>query len=196
MRLKHVSLASGLVSFALALCVSCKKDDTNDNSNNNKKYGPNASVIRDMSYSNRAEISLGNLADSNASDPSVKAFGRMMIQDHQDAQNYLDTVAENRNVVLPDGLNDEAITLRKSLSSLSGREFDSVYINSQVLMHMKADTLFTSFRDSTTDQGLKNYVNKYLPGILKHLQKADSLANMMSSPSDTTDVPVDSSMTK
>ncbi|HLO59556.1 MAG TPA: DUF4142 domain-containing protein [Bacteroidales bacterium] len=165
---------------ALVVAISCNKDDDNDNNNNNNgngnSNGKNESVIKQIGASNLAEITLGQLATLKGGDTLVKAFGAMMVRDHQKSQSDLDSLANGRNIDLPVNLDTVNGALRDSLTALNGGDFDKSYIKSQIMAHTKVKNMFQAIKDSTQDASLKSYVNMYLPDINEHLAKADSIA--------------------
>src|SRR3712207_5364598 len=48
------------------------------------------------------EVEAGRLAEQNASNARVKAFGAMMVRDHSNANNELKSIASAKNITLPD----------------------------------------------------------------------------------------------
>lgn len=177
---KKVKWLSYFLIPGLAIIVSCKDDDDdNGNNNGNNDDGRNEVVMEQISYSNNAEVDLGQLASTQGTDSLVKAFGEMMVNDHENAQEDLDSLADERNIDLPTTLKDEHADLKDSLDNLSGLSFDSAYIQSQVVMHTEAKNLFEAIADTTDDQDLKNYVNNNLPRINMHLMEADSILDLL-----------------
>jgi putative membrane protein len=65
------------------------------------------------------------------------------------------------------------------LNSLSGRSFDTAYINSQIKDHQKTLSIFQMEINDGDNQNVRNYASKYLPHIQMHLQKADSLSRAL-----------------
>lgn len=164
--IKYFFILAAVVGF-----VTCKDDDDDDG-----PEGKNKTVLNEISYSNKAEVEMGQLALSKATNASVKSFAQMMVNEHQKAQSDLDTIAENRNIDTPSDLKAADKATRDSISMLTGAKFDSAYMRSQVVAHTRTRNMFVAFRDSSTDAGLKTYVMRYLPGIQLHLAKADSIS--------------------
>ena len=174
-------LKKGMMSCAIvALLVAgagCDKDDDNNNNNNNNAVNAKDREFTSMAaMSNRAEIDAATLALSNGQDSSIKAFAQMMITDHTNAMDQLDSLATSLTLSAPDSLDAAHVALKQQLSTLNGRAFDSLYIHSQVMDHQQAISLFTSERDSGSNMSLKNYAISLLPHLQQHLQMADSLS--------------------
>lgn len=162
--LKYFFIAAVIVGF-----VTCKDDDDDG------PEGRNKTAITDFAHSNNAEVDMGQLANTKGTNAGVKAFAQMMVTEHQKSQNDLDTIADKRNVDLPDDLKAMDKATRDSINGLTGAKFDSAYMKSQIVAHTRTKNMFTAFRDSSTDAGLKAYVNRYLPKVQLHLHKADSI---------------------
>lgn len=173
MKMKRKIWSYSLIAL-VAIATSCKDDDDN---NNNMVEGKNKTTVQEITYSNNAEVELGQLAGTKADASTVKSFGLQMVQDHQKAQNDLDTIANKRNFSKVTGLKQDAQDLKARLNGLSGHSFDTAYINSQRMMHMKTRDMLIAFADTSNDTGLKNYINRTLPVVLIHLHVADSIAN-------------------
>ena len=129
---------------------------------------------------NYAEITAGQTAANKAQDSAIADFGRMMVADHTDAGQQLKTLVSSFSDVdstsISDSLDAEHMALKDSLMSLTGSQFDSVYIQSQVRDHIKTISLFQSEANSGTNTNLKQFANNLLPKLQMHLQMADSLA--------------------
>ncbi|MBO9703142.1 MAG: DUF4142 domain-containing protein [Sporocytophaga sp.] len=169
---------SMLLILALASSLGCKKDD--DDNTPPPQQVQTLSVtdtvfINNASLSNLAEIDLGQLAATKASDDSIKAFGAFMVNEHTLAQNDLKTLAAQKNVTIPQELDSLHKAIKQQLQVLNGYQFDSLYISTQVVDHQKAQQIFNTEINSGQDQDVINYANKYLPHINEHLQKATQL---------------------
>lgn len=178
-RINSPKRISMLLMLALASSLGCKKDD-DDNSTPPPQQVQTLSVtdtvfIRKASLSNLAEIDLGQLAATKASNDSIKAFGAFMVNEHTLAQNDLKALALQKNVSIPQEPDSLHKAIKQQLQSLSGYQFDSLYISTQVVDHQNAVQTFTTEINSGQDQDVINYANKYLPHINEHLQKATQL---------------------
>lgn len=159
----------------VVLASSCGKDDNNTNplSTTDKTY------MSQAAFSNLAEIDAGQLASMKGMNDSVKIFGMMMIAEHQKANTSLDSLAKAKGVTLPTAIDSEHVALKQRLSALSGRGFDTVYMNSQVKDHLKTITLFQAELTNGTNQNVKDYANKYLPNVQMHYTMADRLSKKL-----------------
>ncbi len=188
MEMLRMKLGSVLFAALFIGAVSCDNDDDNDNNDGrDTDVGRNETVINRIAQANSAEIELGQLTATKAADSGVIVYGERMVAAHQKAQMELKNLSEDRNIEVSDSINSTHSALINRLSALSGYNFDTAYINSQLWMHNETRDLFESIKDTTDDSGLENYVSKQLPEIDTHLMKADSIAEILVMGSDTTD---------
>ncbi|MFY0525419.1 DUF4142 domain-containing protein [Archangium gephyra] len=59
-------------------------------------------LLERLHYTNQMEIKLGQLAQRNAANPDVKAFGEQMVREHTAADQKLMTLAQGRGMKLAD----------------------------------------------------------------------------------------------
>src|SRR5690606_1212452 len=160
-KIHYLLLAAIMVGFS-----ACNDDDDEPNnpiSEQDKNFALNAT------YSNLAEIEMGQLAVSEATDESVHDFAEMMVTDHTNAQNQLANLAESLDIDLPDTLKNEHQVIQAQLMALEGTAFDSAYISSQVVAHQEAQQIFQTQIDQGLNPQLKEYATTTLSHIIMHL---------------------------
>lgn len=89
--------------------------------------------IQKAAIANMAEIQLGQLAETRAESPEVKAFAKMMVDDHTKALDELKQAAGT--TAIPSTLDKKHQKLHDKLSKLSGAEFDKKYMEAMVDGH-------------------------------------------------------------
>jgi putative membrane protein len=98
-------------------------------------------ALQKLHAGNLAEVKLGQTAEQQAQSPEVRTFGQRMVQDHQDLDQKLQTVAGQNGVSLEGKafqkeqkkLNDDA----KDITEKSGAKFDKAYISQMVKDHRR-----------------------------------------------------------
>lgn len=165
MRWRIIVFLTLLVSFA-----ACKKNDSNNTLNETDR-----NFIAKAAYSNISEIKAGQLATDSAITDSVKLFGKMMIQEHLQAEIDLDSVRIHWNVSLPTTSDPDHQAELTRLQALSGLQFDTSYINSQITDHQNTIALFEDEINNGTSANVRSYASKYLPKIQMHLQLAETI---------------------
>jgi len=129
---------------------------------------------------NLAEVEAAKLALTQSTSDSVKAFAQMMIDDHTNAQTELASIAKNESVTLPDSTDDQHRMFAQRLMQVSGKSFDSAYMQSQVQDHVKTIALFNAEIQNGRDAQTKAYAIKLLPKLQMHLQHAQKVAGSVS----------------
>jgi putative membrane protein len=121
-----------------------------------------------------AEVALGKLAQSKASNAGVKQFAARIVQDHTKANEELKALASTRGVVLPLSLDKKHQKDVDELGKKSGTRFDHEYMELMVSDHKKDIAEFRKQSQSAKDPDLKNFVTKTLPTLEEHLKLAES----------------------
>ena len=133
--------------------------------------------ISQAAQNGHAEIDTSKLALEKASDPKVKEFAKMMIEDHTKANEELKALASSKGVEAPD---DPSLLQRgKSklmLSTADGADFDRRYAESMgVDAHKETIELFEKAAGSAEDADVKAFAKKTLPKLQEHLKMAQQL---------------------
>jgi putative membrane protein len=168
---KIIFCALVITGFVWSAC-----NDDNDNKAINQT---DKDFLINAAYGNHAEIDAGQLAISKSSSDSVRNFGQMMVSEHTAALDELKSIAKDLNTNVPDAADSKHRQLKQQLMTMSGAQFDSAYIQSQISDHQKTDSLFESEASNGKEQRVKDYANKYLPNIRTHLQRANSIASQL-----------------
>jgi putative membrane protein len=122
-------------------------------------------------YSNRAEIELGELAATRATNESVRSFAQLMVENHTTAQSKLADIASDLEIAVPDTLDAAHQAIHAQLSTLSGYQFDSAYIRSQVMDHELAQELMETQIQEGENERLVKYAHQTFPIINQHLDE-------------------------
>jgi putative membrane protein len=130
---------------------------------------------------NDAEVEVGQLAMSKATDAEVKRFASTIVRDHQELKGNVNRTAQqlNLNPTVPE--DDEG--LRKDhqdgLSNLrakaSGAEFDEAFVEHEIRMHRKVLDEVRDALGRTQKPELRTLLEKARTGLEGHLTKAEEL---------------------
>jgi putative membrane protein len=132
--------------------------------------------VRDAAHANKAEVALGNLAQTRAASASVKAFGQKMVTDHTKGYDDLAKIADAKSAVVPAEPNAAQKRAADKLGRLSGAAFDREFAKVMVADHKKAVGLFKNEASSGRDPDLKAFATSTLPTLEEHLRMAEQLA--------------------
>jgi putative membrane protein len=122
-----------------------------------------------------AEVELGRLAVDKASNADVKQFGQRMVDDHGKANDELKTLASQKNVTLPAGLDAKHKATRDRLAKLSGDAFDKAYMRDMVADHNKDVAEFQRVSKTAKDGDVKAFAAKTLPTLQEHQKMAKEI---------------------
>jgi putative membrane protein len=134
-----------------------------------RRQTPDRDFMNAASQANVAEIGAAKLAVAKSKEDFVKSFAQKMIEDHSKAQQELADLAQQQNVILTVRPDTEHQHMLQELEGLSGAAFDSAYMQSQLLDHQVAITLFRQQSQEGKDKAAKAYAEKYLPQLQHHL---------------------------
>jgi putative membrane protein len=151
--------------LAISLLAACEKDKLNDTDRD---------FAMQAGYANAAEISAGQLASTKGSSPMVKAYGQQMVTDHQPALDELVTIGNEEGISVPTSPDPAHQALMQRLMSLSGYDFDTAYMNSQVRDHQMTISLFQNELQNGRRDRLEDYARDKMPHLQEHLERADS----------------------
>jgi putative membrane protein len=123
-----------------------------------------------------AEVEMGKLAAAKATDPEVKKFAQMMIDDHTKANTELKAVAAKKSVTLPADLGTHQSDL-DDLKGKSGADFDKTYVKLMLNDHKEDVEEFESQAAKSADPDVKAFAAKTLPTLKKHLESIQTISD-------------------
>jgi putative membrane protein len=150
---------------------STTQDNTDTNSANTKSSA-DENFAKKAAEGGMAEVKLGQLAEEKGSSPTVKNFGRRMVQDHSKANNELKDVTSKENIPLPNEMDKSDQATYDRLSKLSGDAFDRAYARDMVKDHSKDVSEFQKEAKNGKDESIKNFAAQTLPTLQNHLDQA------------------------
>lgn len=133
-------------------------------------------VMQDFAQANLAEIQAGKVALGKTQNQEVKTFAQKMIDDHTQALQELQQVAQAKGVTLPTEPDRKHQAMLKKLEGMSGDAFDRSYMAQGGLAdHRNAHRLLQQAQSRAVDPDLKSLVSKTLPVVDQHLSMAQQL---------------------
>lgn len=132
--------------------------------------------IREAAESGMYEVQVGQLAGSKATDPEVKSFASMLVEQHTAANNELVQLANSRKVELPAAPSRSMRREVEKLGKLSGNEFDARFMRDVGIKdHEKDIKKFEKASENAKDRELKAWIDKTLPRLREHLAHAQKM---------------------
>lgn len=124
------------------------------------------------------EVAISQIALEKASNPDVKEFARMMINDHQKVNGQLTTTASDLGVSLTDQMGDKDDVTSKWQKKEAGTEFDRDYMDKMVSDHEDAIDLFSKGAKSDVSQ-IASLASGALPKLQQHYSRAQELQRQL-----------------
>ncbi len=121
------------------------------------------------------EVELGNLAQQQASNARVKAFGAMMVRDHSKANDELKKIAGDKQVSLPVEMSNHHQMMVDDLKKKSGKDFDKAYIDMMVDDHHEDIEAFKEAAGDAVDSDIRGFAGRTLPTLQTHLDSATAI---------------------
>jgi putative membrane protein len=127
-----------------------------------------------------AEVAAGTMAQQKATDPGVKRFASMMVEDHTGANGQVKTLSEARNISLPAEPSQEHKQKAADLEKKSGNAFDKAYMDMMVADHKKTISLFQKASGESADDEVKSFITATIPKLKMHLDSATAIRSKLS----------------
>jgi len=122
---------------------------------------------------NYAEVQMGELAQKNGQSEGVKSFGKMLIDDHGQANRKAIDTAKSMNVAAPSGPNAKQKADYDKMARMTGSSFDKSFAQHMVKDHKKDIAEYK--KESRSKDAAGEYAQETLPTLEKHLDEAQKL---------------------
>jgi putative membrane protein len=121
------------------------------------------------------EVKSSKLALKRSTNPEVKKFAQMMIDDHTKANEKLKSILHDKQEddLVPTALDKHHQAKLDALKSSDN--FDADYLQAQKDGHTKTIALFESYAANGDDEDLKDFATKTLPTLKKHKAHLDKI---------------------
>lgn len=121
-----------------------------------------------------SEIMLGRMAEKRADSPSVREFGRVLVDDHSKARSQASALARRMGMSVPQMPLRSAVVERSRLAPLTGELFDREFVRYMVKDHRED---ISEFHKQIAMNGgpVSRLARMQLPVLQKHLDMAVGL---------------------
>jgi putative membrane protein len=126
-----------------------------------------------------AEVELGRLAQTKASNDQVKQFAQHMEQEHSQANDELKRIAQAKGVTIPTSTDHSHMKKMEKMQKESGADFDKQYMAEMVKDHEKDLKFFREEAQNAKDPELKTFAQKTAQKINEHLNMARQIAGQV-----------------
>lgn len=122
------------------------------------------------------EGNLGQLAQDVGASQAVKDYGQMLVTDHTNDYQKLQSVAQQAGFTVPTAIDAEN---NKSMigpfHALKGATFDHKYIHTMVVGHTQAIAIYKKEAEDAQNPALKSYAQDDLAVLQNHLDHAKEI---------------------
>src|SRR5262249_45193817 len=124
------------------------------------------------------EMDLARYVRDKTNNADVKGYAKMLIDDHNDALNKLQSILTDKNVDQSTNTKpqDEASKM-SMLQNSSGPDLDRQYMSMMVQDHQKDLDELKNAEATVQNQDLKEYIQAIIPVVQNHLNKAQDIEN-------------------
>jgi putative membrane protein len=129
-------------------------------------------VLGKLHQSNQKEIEMGKMAQKNGQSKEVKAYGKMLVHDHTNADKKVTALAKQEKVELPAAKDHDM-----SAMPAAGPDFDSKFGQAMLDDHKKDVEEAKDAMNKTTDPKLKKLLGDVVPVLEKHETTAQKIVD-------------------
>jgi len=130
-----------------------------------------AMFIEKAALGNMFEVTSGKLAFEKANNKGVRAFGKLMVQDHKRIHEALTALSAAKGLKLPVSLSAKQMEQVRQMEKMETDYFEKLYLKMMNENHNKDIELFKGAGDSP-DTAVSNFAGQFLPVLESHREKA------------------------
>jgi putative membrane protein len=167
----------------LALLMSCgdTKENTdskevakeqNDDKFDSTKIEDDTKFAVDAAAGGMMEVKMGTLAQANGMAADVKSFGKMMVDDHNAANEELKALAAKKNISLPTTLSEKHQKDYDDMAAKKGKDFDEAYMDYMISDHKDDIDEFKEEANDGHDPDMKAWAAGKVATLEHHLDMA------------------------
>ncbi|RKS25612.1 putative membrane protein [Flavobacterium endophyticum] len=180
-------LFGSLILLLVLAAMSCKnenksaemeevaQEENGSKSDGIKNAEDDAQYLVEAAATDLQEIEIGKLAQQKSSDPDVKAFGKMLEEDHMKSSAEVKKLAQLKNISLPGTLTEDGQKMYEELDEKAGLDFDRKFAEMMVDGHQKAIDKMEKAAEGASDEEIRAWASGKIPTLTGHLEHAKSL---------------------
>lgn len=196
--MKSPALTLSLLAASAAIMIACSKKDeaaTSDSTTVTASSAPSttdttnaanaaasmsdANILAKESDGDSAEVVIGRYASTHAADPRVKAYAKLLVDDHGKGLKEVHALAKKLSITpqppADDTASQETTHTLQHLGTLKGRDFDTAFVAHEIDDHKTDIDDAKKAAAAAQNPQVKQLVEKSLPELQKHLDRAQAL---------------------
>jgi putative membrane protein len=131
--------------------------------------------VKTQAAAGKAEVKISELAVKKADRADVKALAAMLVTDHTAVNAELKALASKKGVELSAVISPAHAATFQKLEKLEGANFDKEFLSVIISDHKKCISNFKVASTDSKDTDLRVWVDKTIPALKSHLEKAEAL---------------------
>ncbi|HEY8310624.1 MAG TPA: DUF4142 domain-containing protein, partial [Gemmatimonadaceae bacterium] len=143
-----------------------------------------AGIFAMLTAANQGEIDAGKMAETKATNASVKSFARDMVAAHTKMLNDGNALAKRLNITPDSAAADSIMMMNQSTTAnlkaaAKGASFDSAYVNAQVAGHQYVLDMVKRAEGAAQNADLKSALTAAEPKVQSHLDRITKIQSTM-----------------
>ena len=146
----------------------------------------NGELVGFINAYNDAEVEIGGMARTKATDPQVRSFAQRIIGEHRALKTEVTSTATKGNItpVMPKADEDLLEDHREGMQDLNGKakgkEFDEAFVDHEIKMHKKVLDEIEDALGRKKNEEIRPLLEKARDGVRGHLTAAEQLEKKLS----------------
>jgi len=180
--LKEIIQGLSLLAAATAFCLgSATIASATVSSNRGQLSDKDYKFATEALQGGALEVTLGQLAEQKATDPSVREFAQRLVIEHKKANKELTQLLTQKGASLPDTMPKKSDKVSEKLQDETGAGFDKSYIKRMVKDHKNDVEEFQKAAEKSDDTELKSWAATTLFTLQEHLRVAETVEKDLTS---------------
>ncbi len=172
-----VTTVAALTTFATSGRAQSQSSSATAGSTSGKTDRQSAKFIKEAAEDNDMEIAMAEIGSQKAQNPDLKNFCQQLQQDHTQANQQLQPIAQKYGITLEQSTKGKS---HHEVSQLdkeqSGAKFDQKFAELMLKNHQKDIQKFEKASTQLQDPEVKQYAQTMLPKLEQHFQTAQTVA--------------------
>jgi putative membrane protein len=131
--------------------------------------------VKTESAAGMSEVKIAELAVTKAERSDVKAFAETLVTDHTAVNAQLAALATKKGVEVSAVLSPAHAATVQKLEKATKADFDKEFLTVIISDHKKCISSFETASKDAKDNDLRIWVDKTIPALKSHLEKAEAL---------------------
>lgn len=165
----------GLILLAAPAVAQSGSSGAQGSAQNHQPDQQDQHFLQYAAKDNQGEIRIALLAEKKAESPAVKAFARLMVDDHVTVESQLATVLNRLHADVSNSVTHEDQQDMHKLEPLHGHEFDRQFMHAQIKDHRGDIQKFQQELQATHVTPVKAFAMTTLPILRQHLALAEAV---------------------